>query len=394
MKSKFRFSALLAAIILFLFFGPYFFWWGLKTDYVAIFLKFVLFILFALNLEIKSNGRMSLFCLFLGLLIFIPISRGQNLFAVIYYTMLCTVPFGNRQFSDKVFDYFLSIYAVFMTISSFVYLLFLIHLAPQIGVLESLNELKMHNYLVYPLMVVPNETSGFIVTRFCGLFDEPGVVGTLSAFLLVIGKFNLKDKRLFSVLITGILSFSFFFYIIAFIYYFIYRISISVNKRTSFFLILTMIVVCIVTYNIDFFYDAIWSRFMWDESRGSIVGDNRINQASKDFFASIVGTGEFYFGVTDYEYFSDLSSGGFSIIMPMVQFGVLAVAVYFIIFIRYAWNYKQSIIPFGLFVFVFVGTLYQRPSLFTPDFLFMFSMMAVTCRDNIVVTNNTAYAQA
>ena len=67
-------------------------------------------------------------------------------------------------------------------------------------IIAPLNAVKTYNYIAYPFLVIPNYLGAgldvyFQSLRFCGPFDEPGVVGTIAGLMLYIDNFNLKDKR-------------------------------------------------------------------------------------------------------------------------------------------------------------------------------------------------------
>ena len=72
----------------------------------------------------------------------------------------------------------------------------------------------------------------YYVPRFrqlCGMFDEPGMVGTVSALLLCGAGFDFKkNKFLYVILIAGILSMSFAFFLMLIIYY---ALSLAFTNR-------------------------------------------------------------------------------------------------------------------------------------------------------------------
>lgn len=374
---------LLAAVFIYLFFSPYFAWpFQQAAGGAWIFMTGLLCVIFYTQLDIKTNGRQLLFILLFLSLAFTAYMKGNNLVGLTASVMTCVLPFSKEKFARTTFDYFVTIYALLITLSAVMFILALIGVAPRLGTIEPLNELKNYNYTHYPFLVVANDSRS-VIPRFGGPFDEPGVVGTISALILTICKFNLKDKRLFAIFITGFISLSFFYYIVVFIYYLIYYVAVAKKNRNSLIIILLFAAFVILTYNNLILHEVLWGRFEWDAQAGQFVGDNRMGDAGTEFFLSTVGTKEFYFGLKDYEGFAEMVSGSASFISAIMHYGAVFSGVFVYLFAAYGWKYKKELIPYLLFLFVFLGTIYQRPFIFDPSYMYLFSMMALTCGDRL-----------
>ena len=89
-------------------------------------------------------------------------------------------------------------------------------------------------YISYGIVFLHKSES---VIRLCGICNEPGLFGTISALVLCANGLNLKDKKNIIIFIAGILSFSVAFFIIIFAYYFIKNI----NKVQNIFILLFII---------------------------------------------------------------------------------------------------------------------------------------------------------
>ena len=88
--------------------------------------------------------------------------------------------------------------------------------------IEPFNPVKIEykiSFYSYIFSVIPNYDvpSGFY--RFCGLFEEPGVVGTICSLLLVADRIDLKSNENKLLFFYGLISFSLAFYILIIIYY-------------------------------------------------------------------------------------------------------------------------------------------------------------------------------
>lgn len=374
-------SAFFAALLLFIFCDPYFTWGWLGSSFLSLLIKVILAYLFFTNIDIKTHNRKCLFIGFIVILVLIPIFRGSNIFGILFETvfalLICSLPFAKEKFAWETYDCFLSIYCVIISLSAVVWCLTLVGAIHPMGTIEPLNELKLYSYNVYPLLVRPVVEND--VPRFMGPFDEPGVVGTISALLLVIGKFDFRDKRLLIIFLASLLSLSLFLYVIAAIYYLIYTVFVNKNKTLGYSVIALMAIFVIISLGNEDLYEAIWQRFEYDQDSGKFAGDDRLGEVGTLYFLSIVGTNEFYFGLRDFEYFADLTGGSFSIIIAIAQYGFILVLAYLLIFIVYGWKYHKSIVIYLLYIFTLCGTLYQRPCLFEPEFLFFLSLMAMAC---------------
>ena len=78
------------------------------------------------------------------------------------------------------------------------------------------------------------------VYRFMGPFDEPGVLGTISALLLSADKLNLNKNSNKIIFFSGLISLSLAFYVLISLY-FILAMVLKLNKRNILFIILAIL---------------------------------------------------------------------------------------------------------------------------------------------------------
>lgn len=369
--------SIIAAILIFLFIKPYFLWNLHNTTSLFFFLGVFLFLVFFPNVDIKSKKREGLFILFAILLLLYSFYNNLNVFGFICNLCYIIIPFSKKQFAINTYNYFLTIYSIIIGVSSIVWILSLIGVVHPIGVISPLNELKGFNYSVYPMLVQANVLVD--LHRFSGPFDEPGVIGTISTLVLTIGKFNVRDKRLMIVFITGFLTMSFFYTFSVLVYYIVYIFTISKDKKLGFFLLFILSLLVEASLNNELLYDRLWSRFIWDTDSGSFAGDNRLTDNSRILLEKIAGTSAFYFGIGKTDAFIKATEGEFSLFNTIIQYGVIYVLFYIYFFAAYGWKYKINFIVYSLFFFVLLACLYQRPALFQPEYLFLFSLMAMSC---------------
>ena len=196
------------------------------------------------------------------------------------------LPFGDRNFTKKVYENFLNIYCLITMISLLVWCLYLFDMAPMLGTISPLNELKQYNYNVYPFLVCASNSP-----RFCSVFDEPGVVGTISGILLCCQKFKLKDIRTIILLITGLCSTSMFFYILCAIYIVLYYLMVEKKLQGVILSIIIIISSLYIIQSNTILNEAIGYRFQWDSETGKMVGDNRTDELVLYYFTMLFGGG-------------------------------------------------------------------------------------------------------
>ncbi|MFO0441930.1 MAG: hypothetical protein ACK5ZW_15140, partial [Betaproteobacteria bacterium] len=67
-------------------------------------------------------------------------------------------------------------------------------------------------FMVPGAVVLPSNAQmlphGGVIFRLCGIYDEPGTVGTIAALLLSANRFRLRDPRSSIVFVAGLMSFS------------------------------------------------------------------------------------------------------------------------------------------------------------------------------------------
>lgn len=369
-----------AAILLFLFIPPYFMWGILSNNLLSIPLTIILCIIFLSNKKSpssKDNKLKALFLFTLAYYIFLGIFHGQSNFngvlarcTMFFYV---AIPFASNEFSKKVYDSFITIYAAIISLS------LLSYIGAQLGIIPPIGEIlvKEHNryYTTYPLLVMDR---GFDFLRFYGPFNEPGVVGTLSAVLLCVQKFNFKDWRTIVLLISGIMSMSFFFFTLITVYGIVYLIFV---KKNYFIAILFAAVLGLFYYQTKddpVMYSTLWERFEWDESENKFKGDNRKNENVDAFFDDLKSKPAFWFGSpkSEVERFWDEVEETSSYKVIILNSGAIFLILYLLFFILLARNYRTDIKAFILFIIVLFANTYQRPDVYSVLMLFLYSYFA------------------
>lgn len=266
-----------------------------------------------------------------------------------------------------------STYRTFYSIVTFVLLLSIInYILYQLGLsfggvaIDPLNKLRMHKYMMYPFLVVP---MGEINYRFFSIFDEPGVVGTLCALILVGEKLNFKKKSNIIFLVAGLLSMSMFFFV---------GLALSValfsnNNKRRLYMFVAIFAFWGLTQKIPVLYDTIWSRLEYNADTGMLAGDNRSGGMSGEFFESIVGSPLFFTGFGSE--FAEQFAGEASLKLIIITYGFIFVFFNVLGYMILARREISNRLDWIYFLIFFFATIYQRPGFLDTFSIFLFTMV-------------------
>ena len=363
---KVRSAALISYISAFCLFSivPAFYTWG--SIFIPLFV-FLLSFMLIMNLQVigKGNSTVAFFIVFFLLHLYMVLRTDSNINGIIVTLSISLYFLVKKSFVVDVFDKFVKVYAIFIAISLTVYLFVLLGFNLPYTIIPPLNTLKTEVYRLYPFLVTTLMPNGSVFPRFYGLFDEPGVVGTISSIILYAEGFNLRKKQNIIVLLSGLLSLSFFFYVICIVY-----MSINVKWKLRIFLFAFVLSMFFVFQNNEFAQERLIARFVVED--GELLGDNRTQKAFDDYFDSFRFTTDYYIG-KGAGFGSYLNEGGCSYKQVIVDHGVIFFIIYilsFLLLVRMSIKKKKQ---FLLFLLLFIGVMYQRPfiGLHTLTFLMM-----------------------
>lgn len=246
----------------------------------------------------------------------------------------------------------------------------LIHL-PTIPIV-SYNESNGALYFSHILYVQQGDIVG--LSRFCSLFDEPGVVGTICSLVLFCYAKELPKWTLAVYIVSGILSLSLFFFVM-FTYLLVVG-KMGFNVKSLFFVgIIVYVGAMILINNVDSDYLQlkVLSRLQIED--GSLVGDNRLVDGFSDYFwGTFVNSPDLLFGTKDT---FNRAEGSSSILKEIYLHGLLFVLLSLAGYIRYFYRHKRSLKEFILFLVFFIGLMYQRPYLWS----FVYFVFFIICTD-------------
>lgn len=198
--------------------------------------------------------------------------------------------------------------------------------------------------------------SHFSIIRLCGVFNEPGALGTLCALLLIIRFKKSKPFEKNCFILTGFVTFSLAFYLLIFIYILLHLIK----KDKRYILLAAALVVFFVNIpNID------WGSTMLNHiaermriTSTGISGDNRTNKAFDKVYENLDIDGKALFGY-GYGYYV---AGNSSYKVLILQFGYIGFLFILLEWLYFALEYNNKNKDGYILIFFFVLSLYQRPT--------------------------------
>lgn len=359
----------LIAFLLYLTLYPYFVW----NNSVLSMMNYLLILILMLKLRKPQLLPVLVYgfiCFWGGL------CGGGTVFGII---MICTFAliFGiDDVFLIHVYKRYRVIYVVLIALSMVVFILVSmgVTLPYRVSPPPPRNTIEV-DYYIYPFFASPSIDDWRYLgwNRFNGLFDEPGVVGTISFLLLFAEKFNLKKIGNIILLISGLLSFSLFFYLAVSIYG-IYFFLIKGNTRFVTKIIVGVILILgIVKFGgNEVFNGYISDRLEWNSNAGTITGNNRSGDDLKQYVEQIRWSSDYFLGRPDMVNSFRASA---SIEKQIVSYGFITVFLFFLFFLFYSHRYLGNTKEWILFYLVFIVTIYNRPTMYSYERLFMYIVM-------------------
>lgn len=222
----------------------------------------------------------------------------------------------------------------------------------------------LNNYIIF--IQLPFRS----VIRFYSIFDEPGVLGTLSAFVLFANKYDFKNKSNIIILIGGIFTFSLAFIIISLVGYIILNVSKGF-KLWKYILTLCIIsfIVFLVLKDNETFQIAVIDRLQ-DFDSSSV--DSRTSDYMNTYFKDFILSNDVFFGMgTSFlnEQRSLFQGQGYKFFL--IEYGIIGFILVLLMYYSILRKYPKK----GyLLLFIYILSFLQRPFLFMPWQIALFSM--------------------
>ena len=213
--------------------------------------------------------------------------------------------------------------------------------------------------------------------RFCGYFDEPGVIGTISGVLLAVNRCNLKDWKSWPLLISGIFSFSLFFYVFIAMYVILFA---PIKYKILSGIAVAVAMAYLVTGD-SVVSDLILSRLEIGDD-GTIVGDNRTRWFFDSFYENFLHSDKLWFGYGKGYASTEADPGGASYKHLIVDFGIVMSVLYLLAFTLFYMSFRLKFKDFLFVMMIFFAVMFQRPIIFSYVYLFLLIIPPIILKHN------------
>lgn len=362
-KSRLKeYIAFAIAFLLFISIPPYFVW---NLSGLLLVVSPVIIILLSLIYCGSFSKRNIGFALSLAVLyLLFALRDGNNIFGIIARVLLVFIFAFNSRLIQATYKYFYNIYSFFL-IPSIIAYIFVIFLGVDLpyNILEPENAIKDYLFRQYPCLIVSDDIS-IGAFRFHSYFDEPGVVGTISGILLLINGLNYKKWQTWTLLLSGIFSLSFAFYILLF-----FNILFFQSTRVKVIFGGIIITLLIIFANNEIVQTLLLNRFMIEN--GQVAGINRTTSSMDFFMANFWNSDKLYLGYGNGYSQNFVNVGGASYKDLLVNYGIIGLGSLSFLSILYGIKYlgfTKRLLVFGL---IWGCIIYQRPFIFNLIYFYL-----------------------
>ena len=366
--------ALIVAVCIFIGMKPYFMW---NASYLfGWLLNIVSILIFFLKARFRDSKLTPLLVFWFGIFLVlmlgsdIGVARGM----ITPIALLLFVPFMNKEFASHVFHYFSCILGLILGISVVVWFFYLSGSISPIDSITPINSVKNFTYQVYPLLVVPGQGLAFI--RFCGPFDEPGVIGTICLMTLYVSGFNIKKWYTWVFVIAGVCSFSLMFFV-GVVVYLLLQLFHSGNKRILFISFIAISIFYLSTKDNDVFKVLIYDRMAWNSDKMELAGEDRASESLIKYFDGIRGSSTYFWGTSNRQCPPSFD-GTWGYRNAIIMYGIVFFGGFILFFFLLSLYHKLTRRMILLTMALIVMIVYQRPNIFELNQAFLYSYIVIS----------------
>ena len=226
---------------------------------------------------------------------------------------------------------------------------------------------KIHaTYFDYGLAYVVSDTFS---VRLCGLFNEPGYLGTINALCLIVDGLNLRRLSNVFLLLAGFLTLSLSFFLLLIIG------ALIILIKNKILLVITFISILLSFAILIYYADSIPLLDLFINKHFSVVdgvvtGNNRSTQIIEDSFSQLFNSDKllFGYGVGYSKYLDPISSSSYK--LYFLDYGLIGTML---IFIPLLFSVKmQGVINsryYWTFIICYLLNIYQRPWIIACNYL-------------------------
>lgn len=351
---------------------PWFLW-----DNSFFYMTFLVFLLFGLCFDrivnktfLYSKQILLIFCLVFYFLIFASFGefRFSSLVVILIFLLMFVVSEKEKKEVLRLITKILGV-IIFISLIAWISHNYLYTL-PMSGFLqygtgkgdEGVNSLE--NYILF----VQNKKES--LNRFYSVFDEPGVLGTLSGFVLLANRYDLKKKINIIILLGGLFSFSLAFVFITVIGVLLLNLKSSIMLMKGLIIMLLLVVMTFFFFkDNETFQSVVIDRILNMNESGV---DSRTSDMLNSVFENLLNSSDFFIGKgTSFFKENPLLFSGQGYKIFIIEYGIIGFALVLLMYL--AIIKEQSKIGY-VCLLIYLLSFLQRPFLFTPWQIILFSV--------------------
>lgn len=338
---------------IFLLCQPYFVWGIWK------FPQFVLLVLLLISsFYVRKINKNDFVILPLFLLFILYTAYGSNIFGYIERLLILVLVFIKRDRMIFFLNCFKKIFVISLIFSLLMYIIVIFFAVTiKYDLINPINTLKVSKYFHYPFLVFYSEgfsTFNKYNIRFSGMFEEPGNIGGIATILLFADNYNLKSTQNKILIIAGIFSLSFYFFVSSAVY-----MLLLLKNKFRLLIALVVFLTFFLTHNEPIIRFLVWDRFIIRE--GKLKGDNRTSEALNNVYNQFLKGDDVLWGKgVNYTWDKNLM-GDSSYKLLILNYGIIIFIVICLAFSLVAICTIKRFKYLIIYLFLVLGMLYQRP---------------------------------
>jgi hypothetical protein len=241
-----------------------------------------------------------------------------------------------------------------------------------------LSSFTTHESAAYRLFAVYLTHSNLIIHgvegifRYSSIFDEPGYLGTILAFILCIEKYNLKIHTNKILFIAGVMTMSGSFFLLTLIYFLLHGLYFSKIRYYLKTIVFASLMVSLMYVFFPEIFELITSRF--NISPGEGFEDSRLNYYRFTQYVnwlSALDTNLLLWGTNRFAEPSDFGIylGHVSWVHLVIRIGLILFI--YMIFLLILFSFRTHNYYVFIFVAIFLISTNYRPQIFNPIYIFL-----------------------
>lgn len=273
------------------------------------------------------------------------------------YLVIIPYFFLNHSLQEKIYRAFVKVVFWMSLIGILIFIVYIFNLLPPLSVVDYYEEdmvtSSYANYLFGYLFI-----TDYGLTRFCGLFNEPGFFGTIAILTLISRKFKMDSVNIV-ILIASLFTFSLAFFALLLIYFALKAIA---YKKVKFLFLIAILLTSVFYLSTKELNDSNLLFFLQRviPEDGGLISNNRTSYDLEQAWSIFINDSEkLFFGYGPF-----LSVKGSSYKIMIMKHGIIGMVLIFVPFILACFKLARRNKDSVLLIIIFIISIYQRPQIF------------------------------